>query len=175
MTTADWALIISICSAAVSAAGFIWNVWSKFIYPKPRVDVSFSFMSSIGGDPGRQFNVLTLNATNMGPAPVTLYSAMSMKKKLFRKPLFALLNPLSDFPADRATSQGPFSGGLPKRIDVGEQFTSYLIPDHEGLASSGITHVGFNDTFGRNHWCRKAHVARALPEIRAACDAAGKT
>jgi hypothetical protein len=25
MTVADWALVISICSAAISIAGFVWN------------------------------------------------------------------------------------------------------------------------------------------------------
>lgn len=37
MTTADWALVISIGSLLISAPGFIWNVWSKFIYPKAKV------------------------------------------------------------------------------------------------------------------------------------------
>jgi hypothetical protein len=36
MTTADWALVISICSAIVSLASFVWNVWSKFVYPSRR-------------------------------------------------------------------------------------------------------------------------------------------
>jgi hypothetical protein len=36
MTTADWALVISLCSVAVSLAGFVWNVWSKFIYPRAK-------------------------------------------------------------------------------------------------------------------------------------------
>jgi hypothetical protein len=40
MTTADWALIISLCSLLLAMAGFVWNVWSKFIYPKPKVRVS---------------------------------------------------------------------------------------------------------------------------------------
>ena len=31
MTTADWALVISLCSFAVALAGFVWNVWSKFM------------------------------------------------------------------------------------------------------------------------------------------------
>jgi hypothetical protein len=47
MQTADWALVISLCSAGVSLASFIWNVWSKFIYPKPVVQVSFQMMRSI--------------------------------------------------------------------------------------------------------------------------------
>jgi len=41
MQTADWALVIGLFSLVVSVASFIWNVWSKFIYPKPVVRVSF--------------------------------------------------------------------------------------------------------------------------------------
>jgi len=37
MTTADWALIVSIFSFLVSLGGFVWNVWSKFIYPRAKV------------------------------------------------------------------------------------------------------------------------------------------
>jgi hypothetical protein len=76
MTTADWALLISICSAAISLAGFIWNVWSKFIYPKPRVDVSFNFMAVVSGGK-KEDSVLGLSATNMGPASVTLYCVIA--------------------------------------------------------------------------------------------------
>ena len=45
MTTADWALIISLCSLLLAMAGFVWNVWSKFIYPKPKVRVSIGVHS----------------------------------------------------------------------------------------------------------------------------------
>jgi hypothetical protein len=59
----------------VSFAGFIWNVWSKFIYPKPRVYVSFGMMRVVqGGSAGEQ--ILALGATNMGPVQVTLHSAL---------------------------------------------------------------------------------------------------
>ena len=37
LTTGDWALVISLCSFVVALASFVWNVWSKFIYPKGRV------------------------------------------------------------------------------------------------------------------------------------------
>jgi hypothetical protein len=34
MTTAVYAFVLSIFSFVVSLAAFVWNVWSKFIYPK---------------------------------------------------------------------------------------------------------------------------------------------
>ena len=36
MTTADWALVVSLFSFLVALAAFVWNVWSKFIYPRAK-------------------------------------------------------------------------------------------------------------------------------------------
>ena len=50
MTTADWALAVSLCSFAVALAGFVWNVWSKFIFPKAKVRSYISIYLIIDGD-----------------------------------------------------------------------------------------------------------------------------
>src|SRR5882762_7634891 len=121
MSTADWALVISICSAIVSLAGFVWNVWSKFIYPKPRVQVSFSFMRVVQGNFSGE-KVLVLSATNMGPVQVTLYYALvTYSRWAPRLSSVGVLNPLHNYPAQTTHSIGPFGGGLPKKLDVGEQ------------------------------------------------------
>jgi hypothetical protein len=49
MTIADWAIIILLASLALSVAGFVWNVWSNFIYPKARLRVGISNRIAIGG------------------------------------------------------------------------------------------------------------------------------
>jgi hypothetical protein len=178
MQTADWALVISLCSAGVSLASFIWNVWSKFIYPKPVVQVSFQMMRSIypaQGVVGGQ--VLALIATNMGPAQVTLRTAICRRRKRFpflKTRSFFLLSPIPNYPQDTELSIGPFAGGLPKKLEVGEQFTAYFIPDHEGLAKGEAARIGFDDTFGTLHWAPRSHIRDALPEIREACKRAGK-
>jgi len=123
VSTADWALVISICSAIVSLAGFVWNVWSKFIYPKPRVQVSFSFMRVVQGNFSGE-KVLVLSATNMGPVQVTLYYALvTYSRWAPRLSSVGVLNPLHNYPAQTTHSIGPFGGGLPKKLDVGEQFS----------------------------------------------------
>ena len=168
MKTADWALVISLCSAAISLAGFVWNVWSKFIYPKPKVLVSFNFMTIIQqGAVDRE--ALSLSATNMGPGPTTLQSALVRRKhdNWFKKPGYGLLNPLHGLDGGVQT-RGPFSGGLPRKIEVGEQFSAYFIPNHEFLAGDGYDRIGFNDTFGRLHWAPKKDIARTKPHIIAA-------
>ena len=122
MQTADWALVISLCSAGVSLASFIWNVWSKFIYPKPVVQVSFQMMRSIypaQGVVGGQ--VLALIATNMGPAQVTLRTAICRRRKRFpflKTRSFFLLSPIPNYPQDTELSIGPFAGGLPKKLEL---------------------------------------------------------
>jgi membrane associated rhomboid family serine protease len=92
-TTADYALIVSLCSAAVSLLSFGWSVWSKFIFPKPSVAVQFGVCGLVEGlaaivyvwrpattlfdghDLGRlRLPAMVLKATNLGPSPVRLTS-----------------------------------------------------------------------------------------------------
>lgn len=67
MTTADWALTISLLSFVVSLGGFVWNVWSKFIHPKPKVRVNFAMSFIFDGYGGPIHKVLSLSARNYGP------------------------------------------------------------------------------------------------------------
>jgi len=121
--------------------------------------------------------VLALIATNMGPAQVTLRTAIARPRKRFpfqKTSSFFLLNPIHNYPQNTELSIGPFAGGLPKKLEVGEQFTAYFIPDHESLAKGEAARIGFDDTFGTLHWAPRSHIRDALPEIREACKRAGK-
>src|SRR5258708_7638206 len=92
MTTADWALVISIISAIFAAASFLWNVWSKFIYPKPVVRVSFA-MVTIMQRGAEDIEVLQLGATNMGPIEATLMKAlMVFNRGPFTDKRYGILN-----------------------------------------------------------------------------------
>ena len=128
MTTADWSIIISIGSFVIAMAGFIWNIWSKFIYPKASVKVSIQNMTVVNksGESGEK--CISLSVVNHGPTEVTLNNAIAKgKKKLFSsKKIRGLLNPLENFPYIQGQSNGPFSGGLPKKLAVGESFSVYF-------------------------------------------------
>jgi len=63
---------------------------------------------------------------------------------------------------------------LPKKLDVGEQFSVYFIADHQSLAKGDYQRIGFDDTFGSLHWPPRRHILDALPAIRAACETVGK-
>jgi hypothetical protein len=185
VTTADWALVISIFSAVVSLAGFVWNVWSKFIYPKPRVRVSFSMVTAFY--PGHQrdpdpVRALRLSATNFGPADVTLLSSLiRFKPHWFSDTSHGLLNTFSNFPSStdyeaeyESGGGGPFAAGFPKKLGVGESFSVYLVPDHETLAKGNYESIGFNDSFDQIHWAPRQDILRTLPSIREACERIGK-
>ena len=45
--TAEYALIISITSLLLAFCSLIWNVWSKFIFPKPAISFGCNLITSI--------------------------------------------------------------------------------------------------------------------------------
>jgi hypothetical protein len=172
MTTADWALVISICSAALSLFALIWNIWSKFIYPKPKLIVTFT-LQGILDDRGWHDPFLNLSITNHGPAPdIVTHSIVQINKGRFRKPKLGLLKPLSNFPLDFNSTLGPFSGGLPKKIEVGEEFSLKYWYGKNWLEKN-ISRVGVVDNFNRYHWCRQSDLRRVKNEY-AKDKAAGK-
>jgi hypothetical protein len=183
VTTADWALVISILSAAISLSGFIWNVWSKFIYPKPKLQVRFSMVRIIEqhADDAGDLQVLTLSATNMGPVEITLKKALIVfRRSWLKEKSYGILNVLpraptsSDYEYEYELGGGPFAGGFPKKLAVGEGFSVYLVPDHETLARGDYQRIGFDDSFGREHWAPRRDVLVTLPYIREACEKSGK-
>jgi hypothetical protein len=164
MDTADWALVVSLLSFAVSLSGFVWNVWSKFIYPKPNVQVSFGIFEA-WGDEGKTDTALRLSAVNHGPIEVTLKgNAIRIENGLF-KYRHALLNPLDRWPAPAPTTSGPFSGGLPKKLALGEEFALYFVYPHETFIKEKVLDVGFYDSFSRNHWAPRKNVRKVRESL----------
>lgn len=159
MNTADWALVISICSAAVSLAGFVWNVWSKFIYPKPALKVHLSMMGSIGDGPWRD-PFLNLSITNHGPIACTItHAIIDLDDPVKRKRVRGLINPLINISINNEDTDGPFTN-LPKKIVVGEVFALQFWPGEKSFIGYEVDRVGVIDTFGRNHWCTRGQVKK---------------
>lgn len=168
--TADWALVISLFSLVVSAASFIWNVWSKFIYPKPVLRVSFALVQIVGNDLDWVPEVLRLSATNMGPGDITLTHALVKLTGHFGVTTgFGLLSTLEDFPRHLDHRRGAFGVGFPAKVAVGETYSAYLVPAHQRLARGDYQRIGFTDSFNRNHWAPRRDILEALPSIRDAC------
>lgn len=178
MTTSDWAFVISLCSFAVALSSFVWNVWSKFIYPKGKVRVTFQATTIFQpGSRNHGHEFFTLSATNYGPGDVTIHSAIlrHYRKKWWKnwraffkghyRRQYGLLNPLESFPERLDHSIGPFSGGLPKKLVVGDAFNSYF-PRKVDWFENKQVRIGFADGFGRNHWCSKRDVRKVVEGLR---------
>jgi hypothetical protein len=166
MKTADWALAISICSAALSLFTLMWNVWSKFIFPKPRLVVGFS-LQGVFDQRGWHDPFLTLSITNHGPVPdIVTHSIVQVGNGIFTK------RELGVIPNEFYRSQGPFSGGLPKKIEVGEEF-SLRYWYGENWLTENVIRVGVVDSFNNKHWCRRSDV-KGVKKTYMADKAAGK-
>lgn len=163
MTTADYALIVSICSGVVALGSLGWNIWSKFIYPKPRLRARFAAVVMLDGQqPAPRFLSLTL--TNHGPIECTVHSVhAAFARKWPKKPQHALINPIHDVNRPQL-GVGPFAGGLPKKLAVGETFSLYFPHSADSFARDDINAFGVTDTFGRWHKVSR----KDLKEVRQA-------
>ena len=139
MTTADYALIVSLCSAFIALASFGWNVWSKFIYPQPRLTVSVSvslvFQSGTSGH-----RHVSLAFTNCGPGEIIVHVAeITGRTHWWKQRHWAIIPPIDNFP-ELPYRGSIFSGGLPKRLSVGETHTLHF-PFEEKTFLGGVDKV----------------------------------
>jgi hypothetical protein len=169
MTTRDYALIISLFSIVISVGALLWNIWQKFIFVKPNLQVSFGLwyvMQHTSADvltrSGHQLLVLTV--TNMGPGVVVLYACIGKQKARWwtRVELLATINPIHNDPPDaNPMSIGPLSSGLPTKIDAGDVKSFYFPYAKDCFLGKGVARVGINDTYHRNTWCRGRDMNKA--------------
>jgi hypothetical protein len=164
MNSGEIALIISGASLAISLCGFIWNIWSKFIFVRPDLQVTFAVVRIFaGGHP--KHHICALSVTNLGPGPTIIHSCVVVlrNEKRFGRRQHAILNPIHGDPtAAKPISKGPFSAGLPLKMDVAEvRLFHFPFTAETFLKDRDLLRVGVNDTFGRNVWCRRRDVRRA--------------
>ncbi|NOR63537.1 MAG: hypothetical protein GQ535_13710 [Rhodobacteraceae bacterium] len=173
-TTADYAFVISLFSATIALISLGWSIWSKFIYPKPRVKihVGVSYCDSPANaivtahhdgsliQASSKDNLthpsVSFSAINHGPGDVVLQLAVGTVSKFWlrHKNELAAFNPYNSYPTDLLTG-GAFSGGIPKELKVGETFTVYFPIMKSWVESENLRRFGFSDSFGRIHLCSK--------------------
>jgi hypothetical protein len=110
---------------------------------------------------------LSLSATNHGPIKVILHSAVvrtQPDKKTGSR--FGILNPLHNFPLQTNHTIGPFSGGLPKPLDVGETFSVYFPYSGDTFLAEDLRLIGFVDTFSKYHWASRRDLKNVLEKYR---------
>jgi hypothetical protein len=165
MTTADYALFVSIGSAAISLFSLGWSVWAKFIYPKGRLRMSFeTCVVTLGARPPWP-SFVALTCTNHGPAEIPIRSALIViSTGRLKRGQFALVNPIHNL-LTPDVGVGPFAGGLPKTLKVGEGHTAYFPHTAHSFARDDLLKVGFNDAFGRFHGASRKDIRKVKAEL----------
>jgi hypothetical protein len=175
MTTADWALTVSIMSAVLSFFALAWNVWQKYIFVRPAVYVGFGvyqIMQRSGPNTMKPTSeLLQVTATNMGPGPVIIHTLICRKRRWTwrwkRRFELGTLNPIHGDPTSKTPiGIGPFAGGLPQKLDAAEVKGFFMPYDKDCLLKDNVNRVGFVDTYGRMHWCTRKQMKRARERFR---------
>jgi hypothetical protein len=174
MTISDYALITSLVSILISIGSLLWNVWQKFIFVKPTIQVAFGIYSVLvptkaGTTTRSGQRLLNVTVTNMGPGPVIIFACIGKLKTAWwkRRDRLGILNPIHGDPTNsNLQSIGPFSGGLPAKIDAAETKSFYFPYAQDCFLREGLTRVGVNDTYQRNMWCRKRDMHKVISAYR---------
>ena len=174
MQTAGWALVVSLFSFAVSLAGFVWAVWSKWVYPKARVRVSCAVMNLITDDDLSKF--VGVYATNFGPSDTTLKLlvtrqrppgwAWRLKVGRSRRWKDGWLMSTNDVDLAISGEGHGLASGMPHKLAVGAEFGTYLPFKHRHLYKGEIVDVGLVDVFGRTHWAPRKSVRKVIETVR---------
>lgn len=185
-TTADYALIVSIGSAGVSLFSLGWNIWSKFIYPKPRIRVwadvkgahlrtghVVSFLADgtyACGFPHAEISnpAISVAATNFGPGPVKIDTAIGKVGRWHRglKKGHAIIIPYNDYPHD-LKAKGLVSKNLPRKLEAGDEIVLYFPVTDELIGNGALIALGVRDSFSRMHWASRRNMSNLRKQARA--------
>jgi hypothetical protein len=168
VTDGQISLLISGFAFAISVSGFVWSIWKEFIYVKPRVQVSFQIMEVFASVTDVK-ELCVLTATNMGPGSAILYCCLARGRLNWRRrpTSVGLLNPIEGNPMVLPhRGIGPFADGLPFELTPGKSKSFYFPYVADCFLDQPLVRVGVQDTYGRNHWCRRTNVLTARDRYR---------
>ena len=165
-TTADYALIISICSFVVSLSGFVWNVRAKYLHPKPKIVARLTVHTGDWVASGVS-HIAEMEVVNLGPSDCVLVSVIrpTSKKRLFSSKM--------TWWSSQSKSLNPIGGTClskehdwPRLLKAGEM-CSVRVPVKESLPDKRPAFgLGVLDAFERRHMVserqyQRLQVARA--------------
>lgn len=165
MSTADYALIVSLVSVVISLAGFVWNVWSKFIFPQPRLRVRFSVsqLIDLGSPEPLGPRILTLSAVNHGQTATQVTGALVRLRQsdgtVAKAQPWALTNP-------HWSSEVSFNPGFPKDVGRGERCEISFPFEAESVFRRGVVAIGFLDSLGRESWAPRNNLRGVQDALR---------
>lgn len=172
MQTAELALVVSGISLLVSFGGLIWNVWSKFIFPKAKVRVTASVQEIVaeGQKVGNPF--VTMSAINYGPGDIFIHLPIAEGPRDWRlRKENMLLRPLKLQPGG-TFDIAKFDISFQRKLAVGESVSIHFpLPFTVMTKKRAAVRLGFVDTFNRRHWVPKKETA-LLRDLCLAAEAA---
>jgi hypothetical protein len=166
-------------SAGISLFSLGWNIWSKFIYPKPSVRVSVLFtlvdeaQKAIHGFTSQRAleerrarvalikPAIRLEAVNSGPGDIRLDNAVITTGGYLhsRKHGYHLMSAYSNYPND--LDQGTWgTASMAGLIKPGEKVELYFPAALELFDAVKAKKFGFSDTFSRTHFCTRRQMRR---------------
>jgi hypothetical protein len=185
-TTADYALVISLFSAVLAVASFVWSIWSHFIFPKAKIrvwaDIQYlnrnnyhsasiradsSFAADMNPDE-MELPTVSVTISNFGPGEVIVTNGlMSLKRGHPRKKDgHAIIIAYQSYPDD-LTGNRLNSGGLPAELVVGQTLRlNYPVCD-EWFENGAMNKLGVTDTFNRHHWASTKNMKWLLKQYDA--------
>lgn len=163
-TTADYALIVSICSAVFSFFALVWNIYSKFMLPKGKLKL-WLFRSELD-DPSYY-----IEAVNNSPVEIIVRYPIILERK---RNLFSRDWDYWGMENTKALPDGGKALGnekeWPRKIAPRELLSIRIPKTILGNGSGsllGNSHgIGFIDSFGRFHMVPKLQFRELVEVIR---------
>jgi len=153
-------IAISCLSLIVAAVALGWNIYRDLIL-KPRLKVRFSIskLAMQGVDEHPIF--FRLSATNWGPGAIVCN--MIVYKYC---PWFGFLKWNKEQGVVIYDFSNRLNEKLPKKMEVGDTMDQLLGYKIDSVLSQKITHVGFIDSFGRQHFAPRKDVKDAVNQFK---------
>lgn len=146
-TTADYALVVSLCSAFLALVSLGWNIWSKFIFPKPklRTKLKVAYPVNAVGELGSE--AVELSVTNHGPGTVEIVRDTGTISGFSNRRQRIIVPGYIDWPMSSKVAAVAGTTTLPTRLEQGSAYSVYI--PSEPLVINRVTRVGFVDSFDR--------------------------
>lgn len=153
-------IVISCFSLTVSAIALGWNIYRDLIL-RARLKVSFNISKLVTRGQKEQPTYALLAATNWGPGEI-ICNMISFKYR----PLFVLSKVDYEQGIIIHDYENPLNEKLPKKLQVGETI-QHLFPYKKDIFLNGkITHIGFIDSFGRQHFAPAKYIKKAVKTFK---------
>ncbi len=167
-TTADYALIVSVCSAGASLFSLAWNVWSKFIYPKAKLEVGAGYYVDGAKDKPTTNHYVVVSVVNHGPTDATVKLIVGRLWKwhslVTRQFDMLIISHRGKMPPKLPKIE------LPIKVAVGAEEKFVFDREINWFKDGQRFQIGLVDTFGRQHWANMKRMRKLKKDLEGSED-----